>query len=485
MNLVRLSLSYIRKRKLTTSLNVGLLAVGVATIVMLLLVGGQVEDNLTKNAEGIDLVVGASGSPIQIILSSVYHLDAPTGNIPVEEARTVEQHRAVDTAIPLALGDSYQGYRIVGTSPAYLEHYDVEPQVGDRWEDTYEVVAGAQVAAEEGLSVGDEIYSSHGLAPGGHTHDDVPLTVVGILESTGLVVDRLVLTSVETVWAVHDDHDHDHNGDDHDHDHNGDGHDHGDHEHNIRGDHGHGHNDHGHSDHEHDESEHDERGNVEPGVPGASASGAMPQEAPPEGEDEAAAPLTSEPDVGDDMLALDREYTALLIQYSSPMAAAVFPRWVNAETSLQAASPAHETTRMLSFLGIGLDALRAFGFLLILAAGIGLFIALYNAMEDRRFDMAMMRTLGASRGLLIRHVLLEGVVMALAGTLAGLALGHAATELLGLWVEATQEIPITGWTWRPEVLWLVAFAVGVGFVAALLPAWRAYRTDISRTLATS
>lgn len=417
MNLFRLSLSYIQKRKLNTLLNVLLLAMGIATIVVLLLFSKQVEDNLTKNAEGIDLVVGATGSPLQLILSAIYHMDSPTGNIPLRDAQTIMRHPQVQQVIPLALGDSYQGRRIVGTDLAYLDHYGAEVAEGRAWEHTMDVVLGADVATELALTLGAEIISSHGLSEGGAAHGDHPLNVVGILAPTGTVLDRLILTSVQTVWAVHEEHE--------------------DEEEHEEGE-------------DHEEADHDE------------------DETP---EDLALMDPT------------DRDLTALLVSYRTPLAAALFPRFVNSQPTLQAAAPAFETARLLNLLGIGVDALRAFGVILIIAAALGVFIALYNALQERTYDLAIMRSLGASRTKLMTHVLLEGIIMVTLGLLVGLVFGHLATEILSTSVAQAEQMKLTGWMWAPEEAWLFALALGVGIVSALIPAIQAYRTDIAQTLA--
>jgi len=178
-----------------------------------------------------------------------------------------------------------------------------------------------------------------------------------------------------------------------------------------------------------------------------------------------------------------RDYTSVLIQYNSPIAAAMFPRFVNSQTNLQAASPALETARLLTLLGVGLDAIRNFAYLLILASTLGVFIALWNALQDRKYDLAVMRSLGASRLKLVAHVLLESLIMVSLGLLLGLVLGHIATELLGQSLEQARQMSLTGWTWTPEEGQLILLALGVGLVAAIIPAILAYRTDLARTLA--
>jgi len=401
VNLARLSLAYLGAKPLNTALNLVLLALGVGTIAFVLLATHQVEERMGRDARGIDLVAGAKGSPMQLILSAVFHLDAPTGNIPLAAAKQLAQNRAVKKAIPLALGDSFRGLRIVGTTHDYVAHYGGEPAAGRLWGEPMEAVLGAEAARTTGLAVGGEFIGSHGIAEGGEEHGERPYKVVGVLKPTGTVLDRLVLSSVESVWFVH----------------------------------------------------------VHPGRH--------------EDPKEVLAALRED----------EQEITALLIQYASPIAAATLPRFVNSTSTLQAASPAYESARLFRMIGVGVEVLRAFALVLLAAAGLSIFIALYNAMEERRYDLAIMRMLGASPGKLMRLVLLEAVALALVGAAIGLVLGHLAAEVVGAMLAAEQQGRITGATWLGTELWLVALAAGIGLVAGLVPAWRAYRTDIAHTLA--
>jgi putative ABC transport system permease protein len=331
----------------------------------------------------------------------VFHLDAPTGNIPLAAAKQLAQNRAVRKAIPLALGDSFRGFRVVGTTHDYVAHYGGEVAAGALWQAPMQAVLGAEAARSTGLAVGGEFIGSHGIAEGGEEHGERPYKVVGVLKPTGTVLDRLVLVSVESVWFVH----------------------------------------------------------VHPGKH--------------EDPKEVLAALRED----------EQEITALLVQYASPIAAATLPRMVNATSALQAASPAYESARLFRMIGVGVEVLRAFALVLLAAAGLSIFIALYNAMEERRYDLAIMRMLGASPGKLMRLVLLEAVALALVGAALGLVLGHLAAEAVGAMLAAEQQGRITGAVWLGSELWLVALAGGIGVVAGLVPAWRAYRTDIAHTLA--
>jgi putative ABC transport system permease protein len=393
VNLATISAAYLRARPLGAALNVLLLALGVATVTVLLLASRQIESRMHGDARGIDLVVGAKGSPMQLVLAAVFHIDVPGGNIPLDEAKKLAAHRAVKQAIPLALGDSYRGYRIVGTTHDYPAHYNARLAAGRLWEQPLEAVLGAHAARSTGLAVGAKFTGAHGMGGDAGTaqdHDDTPFEVVGVLAPTGSVLDRLVLTSVESVWHMH-------------------------------GTHG-------------------------------------------------------EKDV-------DQEITALLLRYATPLAAATLPRQVNANPQLQAGAPAYESARLFRMIGVGVEVLRAFGVVLVLAAGLSVFIALTHALEERRYDLAVMRMLGAGRGRLFGLLMLEGLLLAAAGTALGLALGHGATQVIGALMEARQQPPLTGLLWLNEEWWLAAGALAVGLAAALAPALRAYRASVAGVLA--
>ncbi len=204
MNTPALAWRYLWSRPLAAVLNLALLTLGLASITFVLLVGHQVERSFQRDLAGIDLVVGAKGSPLQLILAGVFHIDVPPGNIPLAEVRALAARPEVAQVIPLSLGDSHQGFRIVGTTADYLRHYQVRLAEGAEWRAPLEAVAGAQAAERAGLRVGTRFVGSHGLGGGGHAHGDTPYAVTGVLAPCGCVLDRLILTSTESVWRVHD-----------------------------------------------------------------------------------------------------------------------------------------------------------------------------------------------------------------------------------------------------------------------------------------
>ena len=434
MSLWRLSWRFLWARPLLALLNILLLALGLAAVSMVSLTSEQVERGLNRDLRGIDLVVGAKGSPLQLILAGVFHLDVPSGNIPATTVTTLSQHPLVDTVVPLSLGDSLAGYRIVGTAPAYAALYEVPLVQGQWWQKPLQAVLGSEVAHTLHLGLGQTFAGVHGLGQGGPAHEGVVYTVVGVLARCACVLDRLVLTDLASVWAVHEAHGHAapaaaaaasapkaaHKGHD----------------------------------------AHDEHDDHEPSLP----------EAPRQ------AGVTATPDLS------HREITLLLVRYRSPLAAVSLPRWVNAQDGLQSAAPALESARLLRMAGVGIEVLRGFGLLLVLVAGASVFIALYHAVREREPDLAMMRMLGASRTRIAWVVLLETLSLATLGLLLGLGLGHGLTEVLGRMLAAQHAMPVSGWWWSAQTLYLVAGTYGLAVLAAALPAWRAARLDVTRLL---
>jgi putative ABC transport system permease protein len=417
MSIFTLVWNYLKARPLNTAINILLLSLGIAVITILLLFNKQLEQKITENARGIDLVVGAKGSPLQLILCNIFHVDFPTGNIKLNEAERFAKHRLVKNAIPLALGDSYQSYRIIGTSQKYAELYKAEIQQGNWWKNNLEVTIGANVATLTQLKIGDKFASAHGLAEGGHTHNDHQYIVVGILKPTNSVLDNLILTNVESVWEMHEEN--------------------------------------GEEEEEHAEHEH------------AADSNFIPS------------PLVPSVAKGDSL----KEITSMLIQYRSPMGAIQLPRLVNSQSSLQAASPAFETARLFSILGVGVDILMGFAYVLIVISGLSIFIALYNSLKERRYDLAIMRSMGASRTKLFVSILLEGGVLTMLGSLIGLLMGHGVLVLLSGMVEETQKAGINGFIFYPEEWIILGGSLLLGLICAVIPAIQAYRTDISKVLA--
>ena len=215
--MMRAQFSY---RPLGAVFNILLLAVGIAVILTVFHLNDRMDKKIADDLQGIDLVISGKGSPLQIILANVFHIDIPTGNIPLDEANKIVTGPLIKSAIPLAYGDNYNGYRIVGTTPAYIAHYNGEIVRGKIFSHEMEAVIGSEIAHKYALRIGDKIVGAHGLTDSHDMHTNAPYIVVGILKPTGRVIDRLVLTPVESIWHVHEmpeeeEHEHEHEEEEH------------------------------------------------------------------------------------------------------------------------------------------------------------------------------------------------------------------------------------------------------------------------------
>ena len=298
---------------------------------------------------------------------------------------------------PISLGDSFRGFRIVGTTPEYASLYDGKLAQGRMWNDKMQAVLGSTTAKASGLHVGDHFVGSHGLVEGGPVHGDSVYTVVGVLAPTGTVLDRLILVDTASVWFVH------------------------------------------------------------------------------EGQ-------LDDPDERE-VVSAERQVTMLLVQYATPLAAVSLPRYINSETNMQAASPASESARLFHIIGVGAEVIRAFGAVVLLTAALSLFIALYHALNERAYDIAVLRTLGARPTTIAAMLVCEALMLAVMGTVLGLHLAHALAALLAWFMTEQQSLRLAPWRFTPDEFWLLVPAVVAALFAALLPSWRAAHADISRTLA--
>ncbi len=395
MNIFRISFKNIRAKPLSATLSIVLFATGVFIISLLLLVEEQIESHLEKNVAGINLVVGAKGSPMQLILSTIYHIDYPTGNISYAEAMRLGKHPLVARSIPMALGDNYKGYRIVGTSHDYAGLYNGNLREGKLWNDDFEVVIGTGTAGVTGLKVGDRFAGVHGFIETDHVHDHVMYVVTGIFEKTGTVLDQLILTNIGSVWRVH-----------------------GGEEENV-----------------------DNNGTQD-----------------------------------------NREITALLVFYRNAMGAVSLPRYINQNTNMQAASPAIELNRLYSLMGTSIKTVSLIAYLIIFISGLSIFVSLLNAMKERKYELALIRVMGGSKTRVFMLVITEGLMIAFSGFIIGTILSKLTALGVSWYTEDVFHYGLDSLGKLQNDLVILACSLLIGFSASILPAIKAMRTDISKTL---
>ena len=411
-----MSIKNILSKPLSSFISLALLTLGIGIISLLLQLNSLIKDQMDNNLRGIDMVVGAKGSPLQLILSSVYHVDSPTGNISYKEADKISKNRMVGSSIKLLYGDNHKGYRIVGTEKKFIDLYKGVFKEGKEWEKPFEVIVGSKVHKNLNIKIGDKLVSSHGLRETGESHEDQSFEVVGLLEPSNSVIDQLIITSPESVWDIHDTHNHNDTND------------------NFKNENKH---DHEHEDeHEHEHDEYD-----------------------------------------------DKEITAMLIKFSSPMNIIQFPRQINETTNLQAAVPSYEISRLFKLFGFGIDTISYLAYLIIIVSGFSLFINLFNAMNERKYEMALIRTIGATRFQLSSMIILESLILTLLGFGLGLLFSRFGVMFVSSLMEESINYNLSSIKILSEELWLLVLSVILGVLSSLIPAIQVYKMNISKILA--
>ncbi|MBU6384954.1 MAG: ABC transporter permease [Planctomycetes bacterium] len=457
MNLLSIALRNLRYRKLASSLTALSMALGVALVVLVLTISGVIEKSLERTSNvGYNLIVGAKGSPLQLVFNTVFFLSQPIENVPYSyymeylpaDGRLKEHARIGGElkepqrpglysflmqggfAIPVCMGDYVGEFRCVATTPDYfglLKHGDLNDReykfsVGRNFVDYseengyFEAVVGSQVAQSMGLKLGDEIFASHGTESG-ETHGQ-GFRVVGILEPTGSPNDRGAFVNIEGFYLLE-----------------------------------------GHVAPDRDEdSGLEKRGTAQaPERSGALSKVRLPIE--------------------------KREVTAILLKPNG-FAAMSMEKQINKTKFAQAVSPIGQIEGLLGVFVRPLRwALLALTSLVVLVSAISILVSIYNSMNDRKKDIAVMRALGASRDHITAIILLESLLIAIAGGLVGWLVGHALGPLSNAWTMPTTGVKID-WlavqsSWE---LWIVPGLVLLGTLAGAIPAMVAYRTPVAKNL---
>ncbi len=387
-------------KPLSTILSIILLMLGVGIISLLLVMEEQAKQKFNNDLKNIDIVAGAKGSPLQLVLSAVYQMDAPTGNIKKSDLTILTSNPFVEQVIPLAYGDSYRSYRIVGTDSNYIKKYNAVFQSGRLFSKTMEVVLGSNVAAKTQTGLDKNIYGTHGLSGNGHAHKEFAYHVTGILKPTNTVLDNLILTPVESVWKIHEHH-----------------HDDGD-------------------------KDHDEDTSQKP----------------------------------------EQEITAALIKLRSPLGMMILPRTINKDSDMQAASPAIEINRLFNLMGIGINTLQGIAYAIMFISGISVFISLYTRLKERKYEIALMRTMGSSRTLLFTVIIAEGLALCVIGFLSGIVISRVGLLAINAYSTENYHLSLTNLSLVTGELYLCLVTMLIGFIAAAIPAIKASKINISKTL---
>lgn len=542
MSLLKIAWRSLQQRTLSSILTGFSMALGVSLVVAVMVIYGVAENHFRRGAQGYNLIVGAKGGKLQLVMNTVYHLSQPVENLPYsfyKQFKTGEFAPYVEVAIPLCMGDSYMGggqtFRVVGTTPDmftkinYGQLRDGTPlkyafQPGGRnfkHENFFEAVIGSVAANVTGLKVGDTFQPSHGIVEEGvEAHEHEPFKIVGILEPTGTPNDRAMFVNMEGFYLLEghakahaeeepaekaesakDAHDHDHADEDHAHE---------DHEHEKKYT----------EENDTEEKESAEKAAVEDVEEAASsedepAGEEQAAEEPAEKKPAAAAKHEHDEDHAHEEHAHEehahkehahdahdhghghdhhhhhhheplpesqREVTAILIT-TEDIFTPLIANAVNEGNIGQAVYPSQEIANFFdTWLG-GLELiLLLFAGMIVAVAGIGVMVSIYNTINERRHEIAVMRALGASQNTVLMIVLLESILLSVLGGLAGILLGHGVIGLFSPYVVQQTGVTINPFHFDLGEWVLIPGLVVLASLVGLVPARAAYKTDVAKAL---
>ena len=407
MSLWKIAWRSIQQRALASTLTAVAMGLGVALVVAVLVIHEVVDHSFRRGGEGYDVLVGAKGGKLQLVLNSAYFLGSPVGTIPYSYRDDiidgyVDPEVIIESAVPISTGHSYgeAGHPVVGTTP---EMFTVMKYLGDREyafddgdnfaeDDPLGAVIGARIAREERLGVGDTFSAVHGLLrEGGHPHEENQFKIVGVLEHTGTPADRALFVNIKGFSKLH------------------------------------------------------------------GGSG-----------DEASMRVTA---------------ILVCVDPMSYRGGDMLAKTINKGDVAQAAIPIREIRGLFeNIVGNIQMVLLLFAVLIVVVAGIGIMVSIYNSMSDRRHEIAVMRALGASRLTVMTVILLESILLSLFGGAIGLLLGHGLIWGLSPVIFQQTGVAVGPLQFRLIELVLIPGLIALASMVGYLPAKSAYRTDVAQSL---
>ena len=372
-----------------------LMILGVTIITLSVLVNQITKNTFTKNNPNLDVVVGAKGSPLQLVLSSIHHIDIPTGNISYKNAKKIMKHPAIKFGVPISLGDNFQNYRIVGTDKKFLKLYDADLEIGSMWEKPMQSIIGSNVANFTQLKIDKFFVGSHGLIDTGDIHSEQPYKVVGILKKTGTILDNLIITSLDSVWNLH----------------------------------------------------------------------------------------SNQNDILKNSDSL--EVTALLLKYKNKTSVFSFPRLINKNTSMQAASPNLEISKLFKLTGGAHKIINYLSIIIVSLSFAGILFTLLNNINERKYDLAILRTLGFTRKRIFSIILIEGMTISILGSFIGLILGGIVYKCIEFFSLLGRNIVTGQLDFIYEILTIWFVILIISFLTCLIPGIKVYKQNIRNTLLNS
>ena len=412
MAILTLAWKSLLNRRFTALLTVVSIALSVALLVGVERLRTEARASFANTLSGTDLIVGARSGPVQLLLYSVFRIGDATNNISWESYQDIAEHPRVSWTVPIALGDSHRGFRVLGTTRGYFDHYrygrdrPLELAEGQEFSDLYDAVLGAEVADKLDYQIGDPIIVAHGAGDVSFArHDDKPFRVVGILARTGTPVDRTVHVSLEAIEAIHIDW---------------------------------------------------QSGAPIPGV-SISAEQARAMDLTP------------------------KAITAALVGLSSKIATFQVQRYVNdyPQEPLSAVLPGVALSQLWNLIGIAENALLIVSAFVVVVGLFGMLTALLTSLNERRREMAILRSVGARPGHVFGLIMGEAIFLTLLGAVLGLTLLYLLLLIGQPIIESEFGIFIGIGGLSPHEWILIGAVVGAGVLVGIVPSYRAYRLSLA------
>lgn len=456
MNTFTLVFRNLTQRKFSVFLTGLSVALGVGLIAATLGIKQQVEDNFRQTSVGYEMIVGAKGSPLQLVLHTVYQLGVPVGNMKYDVYAKLKRNPFVSYAIPYALGDNYKGFRIVGTSEDLFTKFSYRPNTkyelaegaGFTNAESFKAVLGSEAAKSSGLKVGDKFVATHGLQESGagigQEHDAMPLEVAGILKRTNTTNDKLIYCTLQTVWDIHE-----------------------------------------REAHHDDEAESGPTGEREISDDKPALASAPTAKTKLDTHLHADSTANQHEGEAHDEHAEHAEFgqvTAIIVKTKAPIFALQLYKSINDGTDAQAAIPTNEIKSLFDIIGNVDWAFLLITALVIVVALVSVAVAIYNSLNERRREIAILRSLGAHRSTIFSIITLEATLISLVGSLAGILLSKAFVLALGGYIETQTGVEVAVATFNLNELLLIGAVTLTGAAAGMLPALNAYKTDVARNL---
>ena len=426
----------ILSKKLKNFLTIFAIMISVMLIICIQNISSQLSTNVIDNISIYDLIVGKNGSSTGLVMNTVFYYGVPEGNIDISYLEKLQSNKYVQKAIPIGMGDSFHGYKIIGTTPDFFKPVVFESgekevyslKEGHFIENEEDVVLGSTVALKTGLKVGDKFKSQHGLSESAEIgeeeehHHDLEYTVVGILKPTNTPNDTVLFTTIESLWHVHGlaDHDHEHE-----------------------------------SGEEHDEEEHEHEETI-------TNSHAMTS--------------TKEENDSTELL------TAILVRSRGLSELNMLYQELKRDNNIQAIMPTQTLRELLNTLNIGEIVITLIAAVSVVLSVIMLFITMLTSSIETRRDVSILRALGASRKTVFLINVLEMLIIATIGILLGFVLSHILIAIGGNYVVTRYGLNISGLIFQKGEFLIMLITILLSLVAGIIPAMMVYKTDATKYL---